>query len=62
VLLAGLAQGAMVRGAPMLGQNCPSLASASPADSDPASAAQAVLQGIEPPVAGAARCPVLPTA
>jgi mono/diheme cytochrome c family protein len=58
VLFAGLAQGAMVRGAPMLGQNCPSLAWPAPRGHDPASAAQAVLQGIEPPVAG--RGPKMP--
>jgi hypothetical protein len=62
VLLAGLAQGAMVRGAPMLGQNCPSLASASaprtirPAPRRPC---YKVLSRLLP---ARQRCPVLPTA
>lgn len=59
VLFAGACAGCHGPGAPMLGQGRPSLGLASSVrDDDPTSAIQAVLQGIDPPVAG--RGPKMP--
>jgi mono/diheme cytochrome c family protein len=59
VLFAGACAGCHGPGAPMMGQGRPLLSLATVLrDSEPTSAAQAVLQGIEPPVAG--RGPKMP--